>query len=224
MRCHHHILKAEQLVRGRRLGFKNIKRRSRHLAGNNRVIKRILDNQAAARAIDDAHALLAFGQRRRIDDVARLLGERRMQRDEIRALENIVKLHLLNADGNGPLRRQERIKGNHLHLEANGPVGHDGADIAAADDAERLVEKLNPHEAVLLPLARMGRGIGFGDLPRQRHHHGERMFRRGDGIAEGRVHHHDAARRSRRNIDIVHADAGPADHFQILGGFQISSA
>ena len=67
MRCHNNILMAEQFVRGRRLRFKNIQRRTRHFAGNNRVIKRILDNQAAARAIDDANPLLAFRQRRRVN-------------------------------------------------------------------------------------------------------------------------------------------------------------
>ena len=38
----------------------------------------------------------------------------------------------------GALRRQERIVGDHLHLQADGAVGDDRADIAAADDAERL--------------------------------------------------------------------------------------
>ena len=43
------------------------------------------------------------------------------------------------------------------------------------------------------------------------------MFGGGDGIAERRVHHDDAFRGGGGNIDIVDADAGAADHFQILG-------
>ena len=41
------------------------------------------------------------------------------------------------------------------------------------------------------------------------------MFRCGDRIAEGRVHHHHATRRGSRNIDIVDPDAGPANDLEI---------
>ena len=58
------------------------------------------------------------------------------------------------------LRRQERIVGDHLHLEAERAVGDDRADIAAADDAERLAGELDAHEARLLPLAGLGRAVG----------------------------------------------------------------
>jgi hypothetical protein len=46
------------------------------------------------------------------------------------------------------------------------------------------------------------------------------MLGRGHRIAERRVHDHDAARRGRRNVNIVDADAGAADNFQSLGSFQ----
>jgi hypothetical protein len=97
------------------------------------------------------------------------------------------------------------------------PVGHDRADVAAADDAERLVEQLHPHEAVLFPLAGLGGGIGGRDLARQRHHQRHRVLGRGDGVAERRVHHDDAAGRGRRQVDIVDADAGPADDLEPAG-------
>jgi hypothetical protein len=38
----------------------------------------------------------------------------------------------------------------------------------------------------------------------------------GDGIAERRVHDNDAARGGGRNVDIVDADAGAPDHFEVL--------
>ena len=43
-------------------------------------------------------------------------------------------------------------------------VGDDRADIAAADHAERLAGDLDAHEAVLLPFAGLGRGVGLRDL------------------------------------------------------------
>ena len=95
-------------------------------------------------------------------------------------------------------------------------VGDDRADIAAADDAERLAGDLDAHEAVLLPLAGLGRGVGLRDLARQREHQRDGVFGGGDRIAERRVHHDDAARRRRRDVDIVDADAGAADHLEVL--------
>ena len=99
-------------------------------------------------------------------------------------------------------------------------VGDDRADIAAADDAERLAGDLDAHEAVLFPFAGLGRGVGGGNFARQREHHGDGVFGGGDGIAEGRVHHDDAARRGGGNVDIVDADAGAADDFQVFGAFE----
>ena len=109
------------------------------------------------------------------------------------------------------------IVGDHLHLQADGAVGDDRADIAAADDAERLAEDLHAHEAVLLPLAGAGGGVGFRDLAGQRQHQRDGVLGGGDGIAEGRVHHDDALGGGGRDVDIVDADAGAADHLQVLG-------
>jgi hypothetical protein len=46
------------------------------------------------------------------------------------------------------------------------------------------------------------------------------MLGRSDGVAERGIHHNDAARRRSRDIDVVDADAGPADNFQAFGLFQ----
>ena len=118
MGCYNNIFMAEKFVRSRRFSFKNIQRRSRYLAGYNGVIQRIFNHQATPRAIDDANTFLAFRQSGSINDMPRLLRQRRMQRDEIRAPENVLKLNLLNSDFNGALRRQVGIKGNHFHLQA----------------------------------------------------------------------------------------------------------
>ena len=155
-----------------------------------------------------------------IDDVAGLVGQRRVQGDEIGAPPQFVELDLLDAEIHRALGRQKGIVGDHLHLQADGAVGDDRADIAAADDAERLAENLDAEELVLFPFAGAGRGVGLGDLPGQRQHQRDRVLGRGDRIAERRVHHDDAARGRRRNIDIVDADAGAADHLQAFGLFQ----
>ena len=110
------------------------------------------------------------------------------------------------------------IEGDDLHLEADRALGDDRADIAAADDAERLAGDLDAHEAVLLPLAGLGRGVGGGELAGDGEHQGDGMLGGGDRIAEGRVHHDDALRGRRRHVDIVDADAGAADDAELRRG------
>ena len=184
------------------------------MLGIERIDQRLLVDQAAAGAVDDAHALLHLRDRRRVDDVPGLLGQRRVQRDEIGALEQIVELDLLDADVLGALRRQERIERDHLHAQAERAVGDDGADIAAADHAQRLGGDLDAHEAVLLPLAGLGRGVGLRNFARQRQHQRDGVLGGRDRIAERRVHHDDALGGGGGNFDIVDADAGAADHLQ----------
>ncbi len=143
-----------------------------------------------------------------------------MQRDEIGAAQEFVELDFFDAEMQRALGGEIRIVGDHLHLQADGAVGDDRADIAAADDAERLGENLDAEKLVLLPFAGARRSVGLGDLPRQRQHQRDGVFGGGDRIAERRVHDDDAARGGGRNIDIVDADAGAADHFEAVGLFQ----
>ena len=55
-----------------------------------------------------------------------------------------------------------------------------------------------------------------GNLARQRQHQGDGVLGGGDRIAERRVHHDDALGGRRRNVDVVDADAGAADHLEVL--------
>ena len=220
MRRAHHVGQAEQRVRGRRLVDEHVECRACHLPRLERLGQRRLVHQAAARAIDDAHALFHLLDGRGIDDVLGLFGKRGVQRDEIGPLEQRVELDLLDTEIARALLRQERIVGDHLHLQADGAVGDDRTDIAAADDAERLAENLHAHEFVLFPFAGARRGVGFRNLAGQRQHQRDRVLGGGDRIAERRVHHDDAARGGRRDVDIVDADAGAADHLQVFCLFE----
>jgi hypothetical protein len=115
-----------------------------------------------------------------------------VQRQEIGAPDQLGKVDLFNAELHCALRREKGIIGDHLHFQPDCAIGHDRADIAAADDAEGLAGDLDPHEAVLFPFAGLGGGIRLRDLPRERQHQRDRMLGRGDRIAERRVHHDDA--------------------------------
>ena len=215
MRRRHNILHAEQRILARRLAFEHIQRRARHMAVRQCRRQRQLVDKPAARAIDDPHALFGAVQRVGRQDVAGLFGQRRMQADEIGRRQQLVKLDLLDPDPARMFRRQERVIGDDLHLQPLRAVGDDGADIAAADDAQNLAGDLGAHEARFLPFAGLRRFIRRRDLPRQRQDHRDGVLGRRHGIAIGGVHHHDAARRRFGNIDIVDADAGPPDNLQL---------
>ena len=215
MRRADEIGRAEQRRGLGRLLDEHIERGAADMAAVEPFLQRHLVDQATARAIDDAHALLGLGQRLGGEDVARLVGQRRVQRDEVGARQQLVERHLLYTHLHRPLGGEERIEGHHLHLEPARAVGDDRADIARADQAERLGGQLDAHEAVLLPLARLGRGVGLGQLAGEREHQRDGMFGGGDRIAERRVHHHHALGGCRGDIDIVDADAGAADDLQI---------
>ena len=109
-----------------------------------------------------------------------------------RAEQLVEILDPLDPERQRPLGRQERVVGDHLHLQPDGARRHHRADVAAADEPQRLAGDLDPHEPRLLPLAGPGRGVRRRDLPRHREHHGDGVLGGGDRVAEGRVHHHDA--------------------------------
>jgi hypothetical protein len=153
----------------------------------------------------------AFG----VEDVAGLVGQRRVQRDEVGAASSSSSSTLVTPSSSARSFDRNGSIGEHMHLQARWRLRDDRADIAAADHAERLAGDLDAHELRLLPLAGLGRGVGFGQLAGDGEHHRDGVFGGGDRVAEGRVHHDDAAARGGRNVDIVDADAGAADHLEI---------
>ena len=134
--------------------------------------------------------------------------------------KSVIELDLLDAKLGGALLRQKRIEGDDAHLQAERAARHHRSDVAAADDAEHLSGDLDAHEARLLPLPRLRRLIGRGNLPGAGEEHGDRMLGRGDRIPERGVHHDDAGGGRRGDVDVVDADAGAADHAQpsVRGG------
>ena len=138
MRRAHHVRQAEQAALRRRFFPEDVDRGAGDVAGFERLAQRRLVNELAARAVDQPHAFFDELKRLGIDDVAGLVGQRRVQGDEIGAPPQLVELDFFDAELDRALGRQIRIVGDHLHLQPDRPVGDDRTDIAAADDAERL--------------------------------------------------------------------------------------
>ena len=217
MRRADEIGRAEQHVGLGRLLDEDVEARTRDVAGDQQVAHRQFVDQPAARAVHDAHALLGLHQVGAAENILGLLRERRVHGDEVGPRQHLVERRLLHAKLGGALVAQERIVGHDAHLEADGALRHDRADVAAADQAQRLEAELGAHEAVLFPLAGLRRGIGLGHLAGDREHQRDGVLGRGDGVAERRVHHHDAVGGGGLDVDIVDADAGAAHDLELLG-------
>ena len=81
------VASEQRIIGRRRLFLEDVERRTGDLAATQGINQRRFINQSAARAVDEAHARLHLFNARRVDDAARLFGERRVQRDEVGARE-----------------------------------------------------------------------------------------------------------------------------------------
>jgi len=209
------IGRAEQRVFLGRFNREHIERRARDLTACQAILQRCFVDQPAARAVDDADALFGIFQPITAQDIARLIGQGRVQRDKIGAAQQRVEIDLFHAHFDRAVFGQEGIIGDHLHAQPQRARCDDRPDIACADQAQRLAGQFHAHEPAFGPFARLRLRVGFGQLPREREHQRNRVFGGGDRIAERGVHHHHALAAGVGNIDVVDANPGAADHFQI---------
>ena len=216
MRGRDEIGRAEQRRGLGRLLHEHVERRAADMPAVEPGLQRRLVDQPAARAVDDAHALLRLGEVLGRLEVAGGVGQRRVEGDEVGARQQLVQRDLLDAELHRAFGGQERIVGDDLHPEAQRAVGDDRADIARADQAQRLGGELHPHEAVLLPLAGLGGLVRLGQVAGEREHQRDGVLGGGDRVAERRVHHHHAGGGRGGDVDIVDADAGAAHDLELL--------
>jgi len=174
---------------------------------------RLIDD-AATGAVDDHHTIFHLIKCRFIYKSHSLLQLGNMDRQIIAlAIEflqgNSRETRLLNL-----CRGDIGVMDHYLHLKAPRTVRHNGTDLAETDDNQNLVAHLTALKIFLLPLAGLEGCRPHGNVAGQRKHHGQRMFGRGHDITAGRVHNDDATLGGRRNIHIVKAYPGPANHLE----------
>ena len=198
-----------------RLAREDVDRRARDMPRLHGVSEILLVDDAAARAVDEAHALLHACDCLLVEHVLRIGIERHVHRDEIRLLDHFIE----RADGDahrlGTLLVDVRIVADDVHIEGERALGDARADAPHADDAERLAAQLDTDVLLAIPLALLHRLVGDGDVAAHRKHHRHRMLRRRDRIAARRIDDDDAARRRRRHVDVVDADASAADDLEL---------
>ena len=222
MRGADEIGRAKQRVIGcGRFAHEHVQRGPGDMAAVEASLQRHFIHQPAARAVDDPHALLGLGQPFGVEDVAGLVGQRGVQGDEIRACQQRIEIGLFHAHFHRAFRRQERVIGHHLHPQAHAPGWRRCEPILPAPIRPSVLPVTStPMKSFFGHLPVLGLRIGFRQLPGEREHQRDGVFGGGDRIAERRVHHHDALGAGGGDIDIVHADPGAADHFEIGRGIQ----
>ena len=110
------------------------------------------------------------------------------------------------------------------HLHRPGPDRDRLADLAEADDPERPAAQLEAGELGPLPLAAPDRRVGGGDPAGDAVEQGERVLGGGDRVAGRGVDDGDPGPRRGVEVDVVDADAGPADDRRAACPAAISSA
>src|SRR5207244_8119815 len=96
--------------------------------------QRLLVNDPTARAIDDASTLLHLRKLGSADEIARLIGQRRVDGEEVDARQQFVEaVRGLDTKLGGGGRRKERIEADDFHVEASRAPSNIATDTAKTD-------------------------------------------------------------------------------------------
>ena len=106
-----HVLQRQQLRQERiglgRLAAVHVDAGARDFAGHQRLVQRLLVVDAAARAVDQDHAIFHLRDLTRADHAARLFGQRRVNGDDVGSGQQFVEIaHQVHVNADRPLLRQ----------------------------------------------------------------------------------------------------------------------
>ena len=218
VRGHDGVGELEERRVGAGLRVEHVERGGPDLAGLEGVDERVLDDEAAAGGVDDHDAVLRAGQTVGVEETGGLLGLGQVHRDDVRARDQLVDVHELDAELRGTGGRQVRVVGDEVGLESGQTLRHELADTAEAHDADGLAEQLNAVEGTALPRVLTQRRVGGRDLAAGGHEQRNGVLGGGVDVGGGRVDHHDAALGGGGDLDVVQADAGTTDDLEVRGG------
>ena len=161
--------------------------------------------------------------------MARLLGERHVQGDEMARPQHIVdggRAPHLRGQAPGGVHGDLRIEAEHVHAEPDRGVGHEAADFPQADDAQRLARQLAAGKgrlALFDLLVEVGRGRvqcahefeRRNQVARRHQHPGDHQLLDRVGVRPRSVEHRHAGLGEFRHRDVVHPRAGPTDRLDV---------
>ncbi len=226
VRRQHDILQSKQrVILRRRLFREHIQRRAADLLFLDRLGKRDFIDHFAAGVIDDEEVRPALvEQPLAVEQVLGAFAAGDVEGDHVDLRDELIEIaDHLHAAIQCRFAGEERVESDDVHLHCQRPRRDGSPDAPQANDAERFPGKLcSLVHAALLPIQRAGGEsmMRCGNFPRQAHHQRQCMFRGGKRGCFRGVHHQDALRCRRRQVDVIDADAGPGDRFELAGVLQ----
>ena len=167
VRGDNHVLHPEEDAFGRGLSGEYVQCGATDVTVVNGLLQVRFNHQSAARAVDNFDTLLGLGERVRVDDIARRIGHRSMQGNDIGTGQKVIQFQLLNTQFLRTVWRKIRVIADNLHLQSLSTIGNNGADITAPNYTQGLAGHFHAHEAGFFPFTQVGRGVGERDIPRQ---------------------------------------------------------
>ena len=171
----------------------------------------------AARGVDDHHAVLHLGDILGGNQSA-AIHSGSVDGNEVGLGQQLIHLHIGDAQLLLDTGDVENIKSNHLHADG---LGHDAqvlADAAEAHDAQGLALQLNALAVrLLLPLVLTHGVAGDGEIAGAGEHMTHGQFGHGLGGGTGGVLHGDAAGLGILDVNIVNAHATADDELELAG-------
>ena len=190
------------------LAREDVERGAGELPGRDRLRERLLVDERAARGVHEPGAVAHVRDRLAVDQAARLVGERRVERDDVGRGEQLLhRLRLLDAEVAEAVDADEGVVSDDRHPEPERAARNLLADAPEADHAERLPGDLDPAPAGALPPAVLERGVGLRDVPREREDQTDRLLGGRDDRRLRRVRDDDPAARRGGDVDVVDPDA-----------------
>ena len=169
----------------------------------------------AAGGVDDHHAILHLGDVLGGDQSA-AVHSGSVDRDEVGLGQQLIHLHIGDAQLLGDHGHLIDIKGDDLHADGLGHHAQVLADAAEAHDAQGLALQLDALAiGLLLPLALAHGVTGDGQIPGAGKHMTHGQLSHGLGGSAGGVLHGDAVLLGILHVDVVHTHAAADDHLQL---------
>ena len=220
MRGDHHAVEAEERRLGGGLLFEHVEARALHVAGLDGFGEVGLDHDATSGGVDDANARLGLGHHGRVDQAhgLRVLGQ--VDRDEVRAAHDVLEAHELDAHVPGAVLGDDGVVSHEAHAEGEGTLGEQGADATEADDAHGLAVELHALPLGALPLAVDQRHVGLRHVAGLGQQQGDGLLGGRDDVGLRGVDPQDTELGGPSDVDVVEADAGPADDDQVGPGLE----
>ena len=185
------------------------------LAALERVEQRLLVDNATARAIDNAHALLALGQHFAIDQILGLLEQRHVNADVVGLRPQLVECDELDLMLSGLLGGHDRIVADDAHAEGAHAEGDLATDAAETEQRQRLAVHLGAHELGALPFALAHRRVRLRHRASHGQDNGARQLHGADRVRAERIHDENALLGGRLHVDVVHAGAGACHQLEL---------